>query len=147
MPPQLELQMATSEADVPGEEEFQSWADTCFPDLDATILVRVVDQEESAQLNQQYRQKQGPTNVLSFPFEVPEGVDNDHLGDLVMCAPVIKTEALDQAKRIDDHWGHMLVHGVLHLQGYDHLTDSEAETMESLDIELLSRLAIADPYG
>lgn len=142
----LELQIASSEQEVPGQTEFQHWLDTCFPELEGSVLVRVVDVEESAELNQHYRQKPGPTNVLSFPFDLPDAIENDHLGDLVLCAPVIRTEANEQGKIQQSHWSHMLIHGVLHLLGYDHLNDSEAEAMEAMEIDLLSRLAIANPY-
>lgn len=125
----------------------QNWLDACFADAaDATVLVRIVDETQSAELNQQYRKKTGPTNVLSFPFETPPEIPDDHLGDLVICAPVIVAEAKEQEKREADHWAHMLVHGVLHLQGYDHLTETEAEEMEALEIQLLSRLDITNPY-
>lgn len=143
----LGLQIASSEPEVPGQAEFQQWLDICFPEIEGSVLVRVVDTKESAELNQHYRQKQGPTNVLSFPFDLPDEIENDHLGDLVLCAPIIRAEADEQGKIQKHHWSHMLIHGVLHLLGHDHLDDSEAEEMEAMEINLLSRLTITNPYG
>ena len=146
MPLKLELQVASSEQELPEQAEFQQWLNTCFPDIKGSVLVRIVDAEESAELNQHYRQKEGPTNVLSFPFDLPDEIENDHLGDLVLCAPVIRREASEQGKSVMHHWSHMLIHGVLHLLGYDHLNDEEAEEMEGIEVGLLSRLAVSNPY-
>ena len=112
----------------------------------AEITIRLVDSDESQQLNNQYRGKDKPTNVLSFPFEVPTGIELDLLGDLVICAPVIAAEAIEQNKSENAHWAHMVIHGCLHLLGYDHINDQEAEEMEALEIALLAKLNIADPY-
>jgi probable rRNA maturation factor len=112
----------------------------------AELTIRVVDEAESQQLNSSYRQKDKPTNVLSFPFEVPDGIESDLLGDLVVCYQVVQQEAQQQKKSINDHWLHMVVHGVLHLLGFDHLDDTEAEEMESLEIEVLEKLQIKNPY-
>lgn len=143
----LELQLACQLQKIPDAVTFQHWLDSCFADVtDATVLLRIVDETESAALNQQFRKKTGPTNVLSFPFETPPEIPDDHLGDLVICAPVIAAEAKEQGKREADHWAHMLIHGVLHLQGYDHLTEIEAREMETLEIHLLSELNISNPY-
>jgi len=144
---ELELQLACESQEIPDVATFQHWLNVCFMDAnDATVLVRIVDETESAELNQQFRDKVGPTNVLSFPFETPPEIPDDHLGDLVICAPLIAAEAKEQGKRAADHWAHMLVHGVLHLQGYDHLIETEAKEMEALEIHLLSGLGIANPY-
>lgn len=144
----LEIQLATSYADYPSEQQFQLWLDTVLQedDQDSEIVIRLVDDQESAELNQQYRHKQGPTNILSFPFEAPDGFDTDLLGDLVICAPLIALEALQQNKQLFDHWAHITIHGVLHLLGYDHIDDAEAEEMEALEIKILSRLNINNPY-
>jgi probable rRNA maturation factor len=144
----LEIQLATSYADYPSEQQFQLWVDTVLQedDQDSEIVIRLVDDQESAELNQQYRHKQGPTNILSFPFEAPDGFDTDLLGDLVICAPLIALEALQQNKQLFDHWAHITIHGVLHLLGYDHIDDAEAEEMEALEIKILSRLNINNPY-
>jgi probable rRNA maturation factor len=144
----LEIQLATSYADYPSEQQFQLWVDTVLQedDQDSEIVIRLVDDQESAELNQQYRHKQGPTNILSFPFEAPDGFDTDLLGDLVICAPLIALEAQQQNKQLFDHWAHITIHGVLHLLGYDHIDDAEAEEMEALEIKILSRLNINNPY-
>lgn len=143
----LDYQLVTELASVPHETQFRSWLNACFPDSeDLSVLVRVVDAEESQQLNRDYRGKDKPTNVLSFPFEVPEGIPSDHLGDLVICAPVVEQEAAEQSKPSQNHWAHMMLHGVLHLMGYDHIDDNDAEEMESIEIRLLSGLGVANPY-
>ncbi|QPK63762.1 rRNA maturation RNase YbeY [Methylomonas sp. LL1] len=144
----LEIQVATETSDYPSEQQFQHWVDTVLTDRsqDSEIVIRLVDEAESAELNQQYRHKQGPTNILSFPFEAPEGVELDLLGDLVICAPLIAQEASQQNKQTSHHWAHITLHGVLHLLGYDHIEDSEAEEMETLEIKLLNMLNIANPY-
>ncbi|WP_368575609.1 rRNA maturation RNase YbeY [Acinetobacter baumannii] len=118
---------------------------------DCEIGIACVDLEESHQLNLQYREKDKPTNVLSFPSDIPEEVlpmlDALPLGDLVICIPVVLQEALEQKKTAQNHFAHLLVHGVLHLLGYDHETsDEDAEEMEGLEIEILAKLNIANPY-
>ena len=117
----------------------------------ASLTVRIVDRAESEYLNTTYRGvlgKQGPTNVLAFPLEMPdaEGASN-YLGDVVICAPVVTDEARRQGKRRTDHWAHMVIHGILHLAGYDHEGEREAAVMESYERELLGELGIPDPYG
>jgi probable rRNA maturation factor len=145
----IDMQIATS-APHPELEQFQRWVDAAlaiFEDgADCELVVRLVDDAESAQLNQQYRHKTGPTNILSFPFEAPAGMNMDLLGDLVICAPLIAQEAAQQNKLPEHHWIHITVHGVLHLLGYDHIEDQDAEQMEALEIEILSKLGIANPY-
>lgn len=131
---------------VPDEAAFRHWAEIAAPEYQAGVSIRIVDEAESAGLNETYRHKAGSTNVLSFPCEVPEGVPNDWLGDLVICATVVEREALEQAKSPAAHWAHMVVHGLLHLQGYDHIETSEAEAMESLEIAMLARLGFPNPY-
>lgn len=115
-----------------------------------TLGVRIVDEQTSAKLNQQYRHKSYATNVLSFTSELPAFIASEleeiPLGDLVVCASVVDQEAQDQAKSLSDHWAHMLVHGILHLHGLDHESDDEAETMENLEIRILAHLGINNPY-
>lgn len=109
------------------------------------LCIRIVDAQESAQLNEHYRHKAGATNVLSFPSDV-RLPDLTLLGDLVICAPIVVAEAEAQTKAQDAHWAHMVVHGVLHLLGYNHIGDHEAEVMESKERVILSRLGFGDPY-
>ena len=144
----LDIQLATDFAEIPTAEMMQTWVDAVLKESeqDSEIVVRLVDEAESAGLNSQYRHKSGPTNVLSFPFEAPEGFETDLLGDLVICAPLLAQEAKQQNKALFDHWAHILIHGVLHLVGYDHLQDDEAEEMEALEIKILSTLNIDNPY-
>ncbi len=146
--PQAELQL---EVAMPGgvpAGRIQAWLDACFPEgPEQSVVVRITDEDESAELNAAYRGKSGPTNVLSFPFEAPTGVPVEHLGDLVICAPLVQREAAEQGKPIEQHLAHLLIHGVLHLLGHDHLTDEEAERMEAIEVQLLARLGMPDPYA
>lgn len=112
----------------------------------AQLTLRLVDEAESAELNQHYRGKAGPTNVLAFPSPMPEGVQEDFLGDLLICAPLVSREASEQGKSLRAHWAHIVIHGALHLSGFDHLTEAEAQQMEQIEIELLKTLRIANPY-
>lgn len=113
----------------------------------AELSIRLVDNEESQSLNREYRQKDKPTNVLSFPADLPDIVDIPLLGDLIICVPVVQQEALDQQKAVDEHWAHMVIHGTLHLLGYDHIEEQEAILMESIETDILSTLGIACPYA
>lgn len=149
----LDLQIAVDEAAaaataLPAAGEFQHWIEAVLaPRLDeAELTIRIVDETEITELNRQYRGKQGPTNVLSFPFEAPPGVELPLLGDIIICAAVVAREAAEQEKGPEAHWAHMVVHGTLHLLGYDHIDDGEAEVMETLEIELLASLGYANPY-
>jgi len=143
----IDLQIASTLA-CPLESDFAVWVDAALKgrQQDAELTIRIVDAEESAEFNQQYRGKIGPTNVLSFPFDAPPEVELDLLGDLLMCAPVIVAEAAEQGKDLHHHWAHITIHGVLHLLGYDHIDDAEAELMEALEVSILNRLNIANPY-
>ena len=143
----LELQLASGAGDLPAKSDFEAWAETALEDEDRRgLVIRIVDEAESRQLNRDYRDRDKPTNVLSFPFEAPPQVPDGHLGDLVICAPVVAREAREQGKPAAHHWAHLVIHGVLHLRGYDHMQDSEASVMEARERELLAGLAIPDPY-
>lgn len=136
-------------ADIPQASQLQQWADMVFVMLDLydqEMTLRFVGIEESQSLNHQFRGKDKPTNVLSFPFESPPGMEMPLLGDLVVCAPIISREASEQNKKVAHHYAHMIVHGILHLLGYDHIDDAQAEEMEALEIRILAELAIDDPY-
>jgi len=145
---QIEIQSVFKSNTQPDQEQIQRWVDAALDGFneDTEIVVRIVDEQESAELNEQYRHKHGPTNILSFPVKVPECVELNLLGDLVVCAPVLEKEALDQHKSLSDHWAHIIVHGILHLLGYDHIDDDEAELMESKEITILNKLNIKNPY-
>ena len=145
----IEVQRISDSSLMPRDEEFQLWAEKALIDYhqDTEILIRIVDTQEISDLNQQYRHKTGPTNILSFPFEVPEGIDGlDLLGDLVVCAEVLEHEAKAQNKKLKDHWAHIIIHGILHLIGYDHINDADAIEMEAKEIHLLQQLTIDNPY-
>lgn len=142
----LSTNLATS---LPSAPEVEDWANTVLQHLgeeDKEFTVRFVDNDESQHLNATYRQKNKPTNVLSFPFECPPGVPINLLGDLVVCVPVILREADEQNKLAQHHFAHMIIHGLLHLFGYDHIEDQDAKEMESLEIHILAQLGIDDPY-
>lgn len=146
---ELDLQIATEDtAQLPSFDQFYQWVLTALPlkNEEFEVTVRIVDKDESQALNHEYRGKAYPTNVLSFPFEAPAEIELPLLGDLVICKTVVEEEAKTQEKHVLDHWAHMIIHGILHLRGFDHINDDDAEEMESLEIELLSTLAINNPY-
>ena len=144
----VDVQYAVSAEGVPAEATIQEWAIQALPDdrKDAEVTIRVVDEAEITALNREYRGKEGATNVLSFPYEAMSGVETALLGDVVICAPVVAMESVAQQKPLEAHWAHMVVHGVLHLLGYDHHKDSEARNMEDHETQLLARLGYASPY-
>lgn len=151
--PLVDLQREGDFAGVPDDTQFQAWVLQALQLAGrdgGELVIRIVDEDESRALNRDYRGKDKPTNVLSFPFEMPEGVPAEALppllGDLVICAPVVATEADEQGKALHDHWAHMVIHGVLHLLGFDHIEDADAVIMESLEIRILAGLDIANPY-
>lgn len=134
---------------LPKDEDLLKWLNEtlAFEEKDdIELTIRFVDEKESAELNKQYRNKKGSTNILSFPFEMPAEIELNLLGDLVICSDVVKREAVEQKKQELAHWAHMVVHGTLHLLGYDHLTDAEADVMEDKEIKILSQLGYTDPY-
>lgn len=144
----LDLQIAVEGFELPSTQEMELWVKTALRDSmeQAELTIRIVDVAESQMLNSTYRGKDKPTNVLSFPFEAPPGIELPLLGDLVVCAAVVKQEAIDQNKPLNAHWAHMVVHGCLHLLGYDHIEDVEAEEMESLETQLIESLGYNNPY-
>jgi probable rRNA maturation factor len=144
----VEMQLASEADEIPPDTSFQRWAEAALEGRrrDAELLVRVVDEAEIRRLNRDYRGKDKPTNVLSFPFDAPPGVPTEHIGDLVICAPVVQREAAEQGKSAEAHWAHMTVHGVLHLLGYDHIDDDQAEEMEAVERTILAALNFPDPY-
>ncbi len=152
----IDIQMASTVDSVPDEKAIQAWLDDVVESAgDGTnreISVRIVDEEEGRALNNQYRQQDKATNVLSFPAVGADEVGlppelSQALGDIVICGPVVEREAVEQNKEIASHWAHLLVHGALHLLGYDHETDEEADVMEELETRILATRGIADPYA
>lgn len=139
---------------IPAASSFRRWVAAALKDRirQADLAIRIVEEEQGRAFNRHYRGKDAATNVLSFPAEmiegvhVPRGVKLPLMGDLVLCAPVIAREAQEQGKRIQDHYAHLTVHGVLHLLGWDHQDDQDAEAMETLERQILAELGIADPY-
>ena len=145
----IDLQIACEqETGLPTAEQIEQWATAAVqPQSDEVeMTVRIVDEAESHALNLNYRGKDRPTNVLSFPFECPDEVELPLLGDLVICRQVVEREAQEQDKPLMAHWAHMVVHGSLHLLGYDHIEDDEAEEMESLETQIMTGQGFADPY-
>ncbi len=144
----LDFQIVSQSKQLPTLDQFQYWVDAILKDgtQDSEIVIRIVDEDEMTRFNEQYREKKGSTNILSFPFESPEGFDSNLLGDLLICAPVVENESRLQNKKLEHHWAHMIVHGVLHLLGYDHIDDKEAEEMEALEIKILKTIKIKNPY-
>lgn len=151
----VDIQRESSAADLPSDAQITAWAQAALEDIQpaAELCVVLIDATESQQLNAQYRGKDYPTNVLSFPFEQPEGIDPAELGDvaniigdMLICAEVVQREAREQGKSPEAHWAHMVVHGCLHLCGYDHIEDDEAEEMEDLERAILKKLGYSDPY-
>ncbi|KUM54517.1 rRNA maturation RNase YbeY [Rheinheimera sp. EpRS3] len=144
----LDLQLASTADNLPTEAQVQQWLDAAILPFhaEAEVTVRIVDDAESQQLNFDYRSKDKPTNVLSFPFQCPPGIELPLLGDLVICAPVVAAEAAEQHKSLQAHWAHMVVHGCLHLLGFDHINDDDAEQMEAKEVTILQQLGITNPY-
>ncbi len=147
----LDVQIACQAHEVPSEASFELWVEKVLEHLRVTkpveLTIRVVDPVEGLSLNQQYRQKDYATNVLSFPFESPVPLPVELLGDLVICAAVVTHEANSQGKPLLAHWAHMVVHGTLHLLGYDHIEEAEAEHMEQLERDILAALGYPNPYA
>lgn len=140
------------DANIPDMADFNRWLTTAVENTphnsksNTDVTIRVVDKNESQQLNNDYRSKDKPTNVLSFQYPPIPGEIDMPLGDLVICAEVIELEAKEQGKDLQSHWAHMTIHGALHLLGYDHIDPKEAEIMEQLEIKILSILGISNPY-
>jgi probable rRNA maturation factor len=146
----IEVQINTTSEPLPTVADFTQWVNLVLINQkkNGTVTIRLVDTKESQMLNKTYRHKDKPTNVLSFPFENFESftVSEAILGDLVLCAPIVLAEASEQKKPLLAHWAHLTIHGTLHLLGYDHIMDTEAENMEALEVMLLQQLGYANPY-
>ena len=147
MPIDVTVQFAGDWPGLPGEQDINRWVEAALGERhDAELTVRVVGRAESRRLNRTFRGKDRATNVLSFPSDLPEAVELPLLGDIVVCAPLVAEEATAQGKPMAAHWAHLVIHGVLHLLGYDHQDEDEAGRMEALEISLLAGFGIADPY-
>jgi len=144
----LDLQIAGEFDNLPTAEQFQLWAEKALVNYceTAEMTIRIATSEESQQLNHEYRGKDKPTNVLSFPFEAPPEIELPLLGDLIICPDVVLKESIEQEKTFHDHFAHMVVHGCLHLLGFDHINDQDALEMEAIEKEVLADLGISDPY-
>lgn len=132
----------------PNSVLFEEWVNTIIKDHGTffQVSIEIVDSRTSQKLNNTYRNKDKPTNVLSFPLELPEFVKENLIGDLAICAVIVEQEAKEQNKELHHHWAHLTIHGVLHLLGYDHIKDSDAIIMEDLEVKLLAKLGIKNPY-
>jgi probable rRNA maturation factor len=144
---ELEIQRLVDDPGVPDDQLIESWVAAALADQgDALVNLRVVGEAEGWALNRQWRGRDCATNVLSFPADAPEVDGKRILGDVVLCAPVVAREAVEQGKALQAHWAHLVLHGVLHLLGFDHIDGEHAEVMEAREIELLAGLGISNPY-
>jgi probable rRNA maturation factor len=146
---QIDIESNSQNQQVPAMADLEHWISAALQSqefVDAEVSVYIVDEDEGQELNAQYRGKDYPTNVLSFPADIAAEVGVPLLGDLVVCAPVVAREAQEQGKTLQAHWAHMLVHGTLHLIGFDHIEDDEAETMETLETQIVTGLGYPAPY-
>ena len=144
----VDLQLACEFDNLPSAEQFQRWAALVLDELkpNSEITIRISNAEESQSLNHNYRGKDKPTNVLSFEFDAPPGVELPLVGDLIICPEVVYRESLEQQKSFHDHFAHMVIHGCLHLLGFDHINEQDAVEMETIEKQILASLNIADPY-
>lgn len=150
----LSLQKATKQKDLPSNAEFKQWVLQALAAANyakpCEVAIRLVDEQESHALNLQYRGKDKATNVLSFPSDLPDEVlsslKREPLGDIIICVPVVLNEATEQAKTATAHWAHLTIHGILHLLGFDHIDDEEADEMEALEVDALQELGFNNPY-
>ncbi len=137
----ISIQYASERANLPSKLQFRQWAKAAL-NVDTVVTIRIVDEQEGRELNSMYRGKDYATNVLTFPL-----TEEPHLmGDIIICAPVVESEAQFQPKSLEAHYAHLTVHGILHLHGYDHEMEAQADLMESLEISILAKLGYANPY-
>ena len=148
----IDVQVASDGDDNPDPDSIRYWLQSALDGLikkeghAVEVCVRIVDEAESQALNWQYRGKNKSTNVLSFPSQLPDDFPERHLGDIVVCRPVVEREAQEQGKELRAHWAHMIIHGALHLLGYDHVEDDDAVIMENLETRILTNLLFPPPY-
>lgn len=139
---------------IPSQKQFQLWIvtsieniSTKIPEQFSEVCISIIDKETSAKLNAIYRKKSGSTNILSFTYDSMPGIEETSLGDLAICAEIVETEAKIQKRKLESHWAHLTVHGFLHLLGYDHIIENDAVIMESLEIKILKKMGIENPYA
>ncbi len=144
----VDIQNISDSGLVPKNNKIKEWVKAALVDResDTELTIRIVDEDEGRELNERWRHSKGPTNVLSFPFEDEGNLMPELLGDIIICAPVIEREAQQQHKKLDSHWAHIVIHGTLHLLGYDHEKKSDAEIMENFEIKILEKLGYSNPY-
>ncbi len=146
----LDIQRIISDPELPDDKQIELWTKAALAagerEDNTQLAIRIVDINEGKKLNEQWRHKEGPTNVLSFSMDGLDLIAPELLGDIVICAPVVAREAEEQSKPLHSHWAHMVTHGVLHLLGYDHIIETEAKKMESLEIKIMNQLGFSDPY-
>ena len=144
----VDIQFASVVSSLPSAESIKVWSNAALAasSHDTELTVRIVDEQEIAQLNERFRDQQGTTNVLAFPAEVPAEAGVSLLGDVIICAPVVIAEAQAQGKATDAHWAHLVVHGILHLQGFDHQNEAQSTEMETCEVDILARLGYSNPY-
>ncbi len=145
---ELDVQVNSENADIPARHDVETWVEEAIRDRRrvAELTVRIVDEAESRALNERFRRQDKPTNVLSFPAELPAAVDTPLLGDIVICAPVVAAEATASKRSARAHWAHLVIHGTLHLLGFDHQNENQAREMEAEETAILTRLGFSDPY-
>ncbi len=145
---EVDVQYAVMADGLPSVSDIETWIGAVVRGRreNVQLTVRIVDEEEGTELNKRWRQARGPTNVLSFPSEGLEAIAPDLLGDVVICAPVVESEAREQGKSLTAHWTHMVIHGTLHLLGFDHVDEDHAREMELLEAQILKELGYSDPY-
>lgn len=147
----LDVQRISQHEDIPSDDQLRKWSQAALEEAfnAVELTLRIVDVDEMTALNATYRHKEGPTNVLSFPFEQPADVELGItlLGDIVICTEVVLREAKEQNKTLEAHWAHLVVHGCLHLLGYDHIDDADAEKMETLEVSILTKMGFKNPYA
>lgn len=148
MSPRIDVDRVSRAGGIPSASDIRRWVRATLPEAkaDSELCIRIVDEAEIVELNARYRDRREPTNVLSFPADIPSELGIPLLGDVVICAPVVNREAVEQHKDPRAHWAHMVVHGTLHLLGFDHQCDEEAAKMESLETRILAALDFPDPY-
>ena len=148
MTAKINVAYASAAAELPAETVIAHWAQAALEgfERDVQVGVRIVDESEIVELNQRFRKRAEPTNVLSFPFEDPPGTQTDILGDVVVCAPIVSSQAQTEGKPLSAHWAHMVVHGIMHLRGYNYETPKEADAMEYMETRILASLGFPDPY-